>query len=216
MTISELFEIICPDEFKDIKLHIEAIPDDIESLNGTNPMAFSVLDANEEYLYEINQNKKTFTGSTESIIIYNVDVEVFYNFLINNDKSPTRDLVMKKLRKYCNDIPVAYVYISHMILHELGHYKQYLDRGKNVYSFTNWCLKKEEANAKKHQILMTKIQQRINHLIPPFTPNKSERIKLERIAKEYRNIPKEKEADSFSYSHMKQAMATLSEKLHTH
>lgn len=40
-----------------------------------------------------------------------------------------------------------------------------------------------------------------------------ERIELESISREYRNIPKEKEADSFAYSYMKQAVATLSEKL---
>lgn len=65
----------------------------------------------------------------------------------------------------------------------------------------------------KHQILMDTVQHRIVHLIPPLTFNKSERIELESISREYRNIPKEKEADSFAYSHMKQAMATLSEKL---
>lgn len=120
---------------------------------------------------------------------------------------------MKKLRKYCNDMTVAYVYISHMILHELEHYKQYLDRGKNVYSYINWCSEEEKDNALKHQNLMRKVQERIDHLISPFALNKCERMELEHIDKEYRNIPKEKEADSFAYSHMKQAMIILSEKL---
>lgn len=215
MTICELYRIICPNEFKNVKLGIESIPD-TESLNGMSPMNFSVLNADERKLYEISQNKETFTGTTESIVIYDVDVEDFYNFLIINDQSPTHDLVMKKLRKYCSDIPAAYVYISHMLLHELGHYKQYLDREKKVYSYMNWCLEEERTNAIKHQILMNKVQNRINHFVPPLTTlNKSERIELESIIKEYRNIPKEKEADSFSISHMEQAMATLSEKLHT-
>ena len=136
MTICELYGTICPNEFKDVKLDIETIPN-IESLNGKSPMTFSVLDADEYNLYEMSQNKKTFTGTTESIVIYDVEVEDFYNLLLTNDRSTTHDLVMKKLRKYCCDIPAAYVYISHMLLHELGHYKQYLDRGKNVYSYIN-------------------------------------------------------------------------------
>ena len=138
MTICELYGIICPNEFKDVKLDIETIPN-IESLNGKSPMAFSVLNADEYNLYEMSQNKETFTGTTESIVIYDVDVEDFYNLLLTNDQSTTHNLVMKKLRKYCSDIPAAYVYISHMLLHELGHYKQYLDRGKTVYSYMNWC-----------------------------------------------------------------------------
>ena len=177
-----------------------------------SPMNFSVLNADEWNLYKICQNKETFTGTTESIVIYDVDVETFYNLLIINNQSPTHDLVMKKLRKYCNDIPAAYVYISFMLLHELGHYKQYLYRGKNVYSYMNWCLE-ERTNAMKHQILMNKAQNCIDHFVLPLsTPNKSERIELESIVKEYRNIPKEKEADSFLYSHMEQAMATLSKR----
>ena len=73
-----LFEIICPDEFKDIKLAIKTIPDDAESLNGTNLMAFSALNANEEKLYKISQNKKTFIGSTESIVVYDVPAVYAY------------------------------------------------------------------------------------------------------------------------------------------
>lgn len=212
MRISELFEIICPDELKGIQLDIKTIPN-IESLNGTHPMSFSVLNAEERKLYEKSQNKESFIGSTESIIIYDVDVENFYNILITKDESPTHDLAMKKLQKYCNSIPAAYVYISHMLLHELGHYNQYLDRGKNVSSYINWCLEEEKTNAMNHQILMSQVQQRINQFIPPFKLNKSEKIKLERLIKDYRNIPKEKEADNFSYSHMRQAMDILSRTL---
>ena len=212
MRISELFEIICPADLKGIQLDIKTIPD-IESLNGTHPMSFSVLNAGERKLYEESQNKESFIGSTESIIIYDVDIEDFYSILIAKDESPTHDLVMKKLRKYCNSIPAAYVYISHMLLHELGHYNQYLDRGKNVSSYMNWCLEEEKNNAINHQILMEQVQQRINQFIPPFKLNKSEKIKLESLIREYRNIPKEKDADNFSYSHMKQAMDILSRKL---
>lgn len=114
MTTFELYGIICPNEFKDVRLDIETIPN-IESLNGKSPMAFSVLNADEYNLYEMSQNKEMFTGTTESIVIYDVDVEDFYNLLLTNDLSNTHDLVMKKLRKYCSDIiPAAYVYISHM------------------------------------------------------------------------------------------------------
>ena len=63
MTICELYGTICPNEFKDVKLDIETIPN-IESLNGKSPMTFSVLDADEYNLYEMSQNKKTFTGTT--------------------------------------------------------------------------------------------------------------------------------------------------------
>ncbi len=81
MKISELYEIICPDEFKDIKLDIRSISN-IESLNGSYPMSFPLLNANERELFEMSQNKESYAGSTESIIIYDVVVEAFYNCLI--------------------------------------------------------------------------------------------------------------------------------------
>jgi len=87
-----------------------------------------------------------------------------------------------------------------MLLHELGHYQQYVEQERNVYEYISWCESEERENFRKHQILWAEIQSRIDKLIMPLEPNKSERVKLEGLTREYRNIPKEKEADDFAYT----------------
>lgn len=215
MTIEELFKIICPDEFKDeIKLDIKPFSHE-ENLNGSYSMSFSVLDDTEKKLYKESENKTNFKGTTESIKIYDIEVKDFYDKVIKMDQSCTYDIIQKKLNKYIygKKIPVEYVFISHMLLHEVGHYKQYRDRQKKVYSFTSWCLEEEKNIDKNRQEVTDIIQLRINESVPPFNPTKSERVQLEAIARKYRNIPKEKEADDFAYSHMKEAMNLLSKEI---
>lgn len=214
MKVDMLFNIVCPDKYQDVVIDIEDMPD-IEELNGRSPMEFSVLGDVERRLYEENQNKHDFVGTSESIKIFDIEIDDYYLLMKDKDLSGVHDLVMKKLRKYCNVVPTAYVYVTHMLLHELGHYQQYIDCGRNVYEYTSWCEQEERENFRKQQILNAEIQSRINKLIKPFGPNKSERIKLEKLAREYRNIAKEKAADDFAYANMRQAIEKISDYLKT-
>lgn len=208
MKIDELFELICPESYKNTKLELIELPE-IEALNGRSPMAFSVLGDEERKLYIKLSDKTDFVGSSESIKIYNTEVDSYYSIIKEKDVSGLHDIVMKKLRKYCNSVPAGYVYLSHMLLHELGHYQQYIDREKNVFLYTSWCEEEERANFSAQQVVYNQMQSRIDKHIPPFNANKSEKVILERLSKEYRNIPKEKEADCFAYKHLKQAIDTL-------
>lgn len=173
-------------------------------------MVFSVLGIEERRLYDNELNKQNFIGSSESVKIYNIEIEDYYLIIKNKDSSGLHDFMMKKLRKYCNIVPPAYAFITHMLLHELGHYQQYIDRGRNVYKYVSWCENQVRDNYMNQQIVINQIQNRVNNRIPPDGPNKGERIKLEKLIKEYRDIPIEKEADSFAYAHMKEAIEKLS------
>lgn len=212
MKADKLFEIVCPDEYQNVVIEIENIPN-IEKLNGRSPMVFSVLGDAERKLYEESEDKHNFIGTSESIKIFNIEIEEYYSLLKDIDSSGVHDLVMKKLKKYCNVVPTSYAYITHILLHELGHYQQYVDRGRNVYEYISWCEREERENFRKQQELSAEIQGRVDKLIKPFGPNKGERIKLEKLAKEYRNIPKEKEADDFAYANMRKAIEKISDYL---
>lgn len=214
MKADKLFDIVCPDEYKNVVIEIENIPN-IEKLNGMSPMVFSVLGDAERKLFEKSVDKHNFIGTSESIKIFNIEIEEYYSILKDIDSSGVHDLVMKKLKKYCNVVPTSYVYITHSLLHELGHYKQYVDRGRNVYEYISWCEREEREIFRKQQELSAEIQGRIDKLIMPFAPNKGERIKLEKLAKEYRNIPKEKEADDFAYANMCKAIEKILDYLKT-
>ena len=203
---------MCPDGYQNVIVEIENIPN-IKDLNGRYPMSFSVLGDIERRLYEESENKCNFIGTSESIKIFNFEIEDYYSFIKDEDFSGTHDLVMKKLRKYCNVVSESYVYITHMLLHELGHYQQYVERGKNVYEYSSWCEREEIENQRKSDILQTEIKNSIKRLISPFEPTKSERVKLESLAREYRCIPKEKEADDFAYTNMRQAIKKIVEYL---
>lgn len=208
MKINELFSIISPEDYKNINIEGEEIPN-IEELNGRSPMRFSVLANDERRLYENEPDKQNFCGSSETIKIFNIEVEDYYSIIRDKDSSGMHTIVMKKLQKYCNQVPAEYVFITHMLLHEVGHYQQYIDKGRNVYEYINWCEDQKRENYMKQQKLTEQIQNRVNKCIPPFGPNKGERIKLENLTKEYLNIPIEKEANDFAYAHMKQAVDKL-------
>lgn len=210
MKIKELFGIICPEEYKNITIETEDIINS-EDINGKLTMAFSVLNEEERGVYEASVNKQDFIGSSESIKVYNVEVGKFYCLIKDKDDSGLYNIVMKKLQKYCNTtISAAYVLVTHMLLHELGHYQQYIERNKNVYDYTSWNEKEERENYYKRVELNKQIQDRIDKKILPYSPNKYERIQLMKLNKEYRNIPKEREADKFAYARMEEAIRKLS------
>lgn len=208
MRVEKLFEIICPEAYKTVNLEVMGLLN-IEDLNGKSPMVFSVLGDEERELYNKVADKSSFLGSSESIKIYNIEVEAYYLILKETDASGLHDIMMKKLRKYCNLVPVAYLYLTHMLLHESGHYQQYIDRERNVFLYTTWCEEEERSNFNEQQKVYIQMQSRIAKSILSVGVNKSEKIILERLSREYRKIPKEYEADSFAYKHMEQSIDNL-------
>ena len=201
----ELFKIICPEEYKGLSVEIENFSDKM-NVNGKSLLVFSVLNVEERKAYEKSKNKYTFVGNTESIKIPDMEVDKFYSLAKEKDLSGSYNLVMKKLKKYCNKIPEAYVYTAHGLLHELGHYKQYLDRDRNVYDYVSWCKIEQKENIAKLNKIMQEIRNRIETSKKHFDVTKRERVKLEANAREYRNIPKEKNADEFAYKNIQEAV----------
>lgn len=208
MKIAELFKIICPEEYQTLLVEVENFSNEID-LNGKSLLAFSVLNTEERKKYEKSKDKYTFVGNTESIKIPDMEVEEFYSLAKEKDLSGNYNLVMKKLKKYCNKIPAAYVYTVHGLLHELGHYKQYLERKRNVYDYISWCETEHKENIEKFNKIKREIDNRISKLIKPFDATKNERIRLEANAREYRNIPNEKDADEFAYKNMQKAISKI-------
>ena len=207
MKIFELFKLICPEEFKDIHVQIERV-DNIKDLTGKYTMSFCVLNNNEQKLYEESLDRENFVGSSEYLKVYDMEVDEFFNILKDYGELELYNSVMKKLRKY-KRMKESYILVTHMILHELGHYNQYLERKRNVYDYVSWCYEEEKLNFEKHQKYIQKVKRRIQQGKLPEWPNKEEQLEAKKIAKEYREIPKEQDADDFAYKHMEEAIKIL-------
>lgn len=214
MDTKELFNIIVPHEYENVTVRFENITDDeiYEKINNKYDMFFCVLSEDEKKLY-LQHNDKNFKGTSEYIGVYNLEIQKYYEIL-SLDETGANALIMKKLQKYRNDVPEEYLLIMHKLLHEIGHYKQYLERNKNVYEYSNWCYNEICEWQRKMNSLTFEIDSRREKGIKPLGLNKKERIDLSKLAKEYRNFPKEKEADDFAYANMKEAIEKL--KVHLH
>lgn len=209
MKISELYKIICPTEYDNVPIKLRKVRSEYD-LSGSSIMSFCVLDDEEGNLFFKSTDKDTFIGKSEYIEIYDMNVDKAYELSRQNMQG--YELVMDKLRIFCNEIVnPEYVFCAHMILHELGHYQQYVNCGKNVNKYINLdCVEKKRVLEKENQ-LYNKIQSRINQMIFPFEPNEEEKEELKQVVKEYRNLPIEIEADEFAYARMRQAVEKICE-----
>ena len=148
MTIEKLFHTIVPEQYASLPMVIEEVPllpnntINVSELNGKYNMSFMVLDDDEKKRYEASRNKRNFQGNSESIHAWNLEVKKYFQFAKKYDTS--YHLIEDSLSNYENELPMEYLYLSHMILHEVGHYKQYLDKNKKVYNYINWNKKEYE------------------------------------------------------------------------
>ena len=139
MTIKELFNIIVPNKYSSLPVEAENVPllpngkIDISRLNGEYSMSFKVLDDDEMQKYEACRNQKKFQGTTESIHVWNLEINEYFDIVRKYDTA--FHLIKDSLSIYSKELPMRYLYISHMLLHEVGHYKQYLDLNHKVYTY---------------------------------------------------------------------------------
>ncbi len=213
MKIKELYEIVCPTEYRNIRVEIKEF--DKNKNDITSPMDFVVLDSTEEQLYANCIDKESFVGTSEFISIYDTEVEDFFLYLSEEDHSQTIELTTKKLKKYFAKVSEAYVYLSHMILHEIGHYQQYLNLNKNVFDYTSLDYAEKVGIDAEYQRMNDKIHQRIIKQGKKPVPTKGEKKLLADISRRYRRLPTEKEADDFAYSMMKETVEKIAHKQKT-
>ena len=122
------------------------------------------------------------------------------------DDSGIYEYTCKMIRPYCKgvvDIKIGLVLFQ--FLHEVGHWNQFMSLDKNVAAYTTWNYEQEKNNyekmrALKDSVLQRQAREKDNRL------SAEERMLFRQYTEEYRNIPKEKEADEFALSYLKETI----------
>lgn len=213
MTIKDLFYIIVPDEYASLPIVVEDVPllpdnkIDVSKLDGKYSMSFKALDDGEAQKYQACRDKKKFRGSSESIHVWNIEIKKYFRIVKNYDTA--YHLIKDRLSVYSNGLPMEYLYISHMILHEIGHYKQYLDKNRKVYTYLNQYKKEHKIICEQQNqcYLFFQIEMRSKIITPEKLVMYNH--KMDELAKKYREIPDEKNADQFADKHMKSAVEKI-------
>lgn len=176
-----------------------------EIANGQSPFFFTPVEKGERKRYEKSENKNEFTSTTAAIHIMDSSVEEIEK-LFKLDDSGIYEYTCKMIRPYCKgvvDIKIGLVLFQ--FLHEVGHWNQFMSLDKNVAAYTTWNYEQEKNNyekmrALKDSVLQRQAREKDNRL------SAEERMLFRQYTEEYRNIPKEKEADEFALSYLKETI----------
>jgi hypothetical protein len=130
-----------------------------------------------------------------------------------------------------DNVPEDVVYVTYLFLHEVGHWVKFTQINKNVYDFFEEDLQLSQENHLKMQEFLLQRQKRLDkessfqltslqefllqrqqELVNTTTLTFREKKIVETIQKEYRNIPKEKDADIFAINNLEYALTTYKSK----
>lgn len=168
---------------------------------GRSPLYFTPVEGKERKQYENQKNNQEFRSTTAAIHIIDLSVRELVN-TFECDGTGIHAFTSKVIEPYCNaGIPRDVVFTVFLFLHEIGHWMQFVNVDKKVAQFLNQDLELEKENFDKLNAVKMQRQERMkrgNKCNLTF----NERKLLEQYMQEYRNIPKEKDADEFAVSKM--------------
>ena len=97
------------------------------------------------------------------------------------------------------------VFVIYIFLHEVGHWIQFANMSNKVEAFLNEDIELSKANFDKMQQAFIQRDERIRRGNScPLTAKETALCKA--LSLEYREIPKEKDADKYALEHMKEAV----------
>ena len=171
------------------------------NLKNGKPLYFTPVEGKEKSVYHNKKNKGDFVSSTASIHIPNLSIEYLIN-IFECDGTGIHELIKNTINPYCNlGVPKDVVYVIFLFLHEVGHWQQFINLGKNVEKFSNLDIDARKDNFTKFNQLEQSRHERIKKGNDcPLTFN--EKKLCQQYMQEYRDIPMEREADEFALSQM--------------
>lgn len=200
MNVRELIEII---NIFNANVIFDNPKDSVELVlaAGHSPLYFLAIEGKEKNKYDHSSNKSEFVSSTASIHIIDLDIQDLIN-IFECDGTGIYQLTKDMISPfYSSNIPEDIVFISFLFLHEIGHWNQFIRMGKNVEQYKNKDLDLEKENNEKVVQLRKQQLERINKgNLCVLTSNEKKLFKQYML--EYRQIPKEKDADQFALEHM--------------
>lgn len=188
----------------DIDIHFDSKEEMFKKFSNGISLIFYFSPLNEKEIkkYENSQNKYDYISSTPSIHVPDLTIDE----LINTFECSAGDLYNSTCKFisefFIEDIPKDVVFVVFLFLHEVGHWMQFKKMDNHVCKYIDTDRKESENNYYKLQLLCKKRQERISKgNLCNLTTN--EKKAFEQIFTEYRQIPKEKEADEFAISQIK-------------
>lgn len=172
---------------------------------GSSPLYFTPVEGKERKRFENIENNQDFTSTTASIHIIDLSVKDFVN-IFECDGTGIHQFTNNIIEPYCNEgIQSEIIYVIFLFLHEVGHWVQFEKMNNKVKQFMCKDIGLEKENFDKVNTLKRQRQERINRGNKCNLTAKEKRL-FEQYMQEYRNIPKEKEADEFALSKMQMAL----------
>lgn len=170
---------------------------------GRSPIYFVPVRGKERKKYDnlSDKRKKTFTSNSAAIYIGDLSVRELVD-IFECDGTGIHEFTTSVIAPYCEkyDISKDIVYVLFLFLHEVGHWNQFKNLEKNVFDFVNMDVELYKRNFDEMQILNNKIREQnaCSNIDVGQKLTFYEMELLKKLMEEYRNIPKEKEADEFA------------------
>lgn len=172
---------------------------------GNSPLYFSPVDEKEQIIFKNMKDNHDFTSSTAAIHIIDLSIDELVN-IFECDGTGIHEFTNTIIEPYCDGkIEKNIIYTTFLFLHEIGHWIQFEKMNKKVSVFIEKDYELEKDNFDKMSALSRQRQERIAKGSQCVLTAKEKRL-LGQYMKEYRNIPKEKEADEFALSKMESSL----------
>lgn len=179
-------------------------------MNGGSPLYFTPVEGKEREKFKNLKNNQEFISTSAAIHIIDLSVKDFIN-IFECDGTGVHQFTKNMIKPYCNKgIQEDIIYVIYLFLHEVGHWTQFEKMNRNVVQFISKDFNLTENNSDKMHALKNQ-----NHIT---SDNKCDLIArkkrlLGQYMQEYRNIPKEKEADEFALREIEKVLKTCKSSL---
>lgn len=203
MNIKELIEIInifnanvIYDNPRDVQYGI---------LQGQSAFYFVAVEGKEQKKYKNSNDKSQFVSNTASIHIIDLNIDEIVD-IFKCDGTGIYEFTRDIIKPFCNNnIDEDILYVMYVFLHEVGHWNQFLEMDRKVERFEKKDFQSYKDNFEEFQKIQKKIEiRRDKGNNCKITYNEKE--SLRKCGEDYRNIPKEKEADDFALKNMQKVI----------
>ena len=177
-------------------------------LNG-DIIYFTPVDGKERTKYERIYRKEKFVSTSACIHFPDLNVSDIIDIYKNCDGSGMYDFTCNLILEHCkNIVNMDEAFIVFIFLHEVGHWKQFNKLKCNVKLFEEMDMDLEKDNFNKMRELQEQRNERWKRGNTCIQTAKEKRL-AEQYMREYRCIPKEKEADEFALTKIKDSLNLL-------
>lgn len=199
ITFRELIEILELDRIAPIHFH------NPEELNKNNYVFFRYLgnEEKESLINGIHDENKQYDNSDIGIHLPDLDVKQYYE--LEMKRNPLNIHSVIEQISYETEVWIKEYYVVwsiYCVLHEVGHWLDFVNSGKTSYEFSLIEKSYREELDKKAKVI---------YKMNDYSPQKQ--LLMEEYNRKYKEIPSEKAADDYAFSNLILSLNRVREKL---